>query len=387
MGRRGYGRGRYGRFMRSELGIDELDRRELAAIRQQQEQAVAKSTHDAATGHEAEVRARLVKSPKFKLADGSVDYKKINWFIGKLKREGEIRNNPKRNNPKSYPAMSYAAAHKWEAQARKQGVSKVARSGRGFMRAYQRAGSFAKLPESWKKKRNAFIARHMAQAKSEALWKDGKPSRRALALIMWAYMPPRRNPLALAMSPRKLARINTAKYGRSKALSIARKNLNQAADSYDRAFYTDLVKELGGKVRSNPRRQYIVQVIDRARSTLNRRTWKQASKHIDYANAVVQAYKHLDAGRWVRIVDQHGTVLAGMKSKDGRRLLVQGNPPALLKEHPDFFLRFGQSQEGLKQVRQDIYEKTGRWLPLEEVRQVMQDAQVAYNRNQIRIVK
>lgn len=96
-----------------------------------------------------------------------------------------------------YPAMSYKAAHAWEAEAKKRGVSKVARSQRGFMRAYQRAGSFAKLSDAWKKKRRGFIARHMAQAGDEDLWKNGKPSRRALALLMWAYMPPgrpKRNP-------------------------------------------------------------------------------------------------------------------------------------------------------------------------------------------------
>lgn len=96
-------------------------------------------------------------------------------------------------NPPSYPVMSYAAAHKWEAMAKRLGVSTVARSSRGFMRAYQRAGSWSKLPEAWKRKRNAFVARHMAQGKKEQLWKGGTPSRRALALIMWAYMPPKRN--------------------------------------------------------------------------------------------------------------------------------------------------------------------------------------------------
>jgi hypothetical protein len=90
--------------------------------------------------------------------------------------------------------MSYAAAHKWEKLAASRGVSAVARSTRGFMRAYQKAGTWARLPDAWKRKRDAFIARHMAQGKSERLWKDGKPSRRALALIMWAYMPPRKNP-------------------------------------------------------------------------------------------------------------------------------------------------------------------------------------------------
>lgn len=101
--------------------------------------------------------------------------------------------DPVMMNPPSYPVMSYAAAHKWEALARQKGVSEVARSSRGFMRAYQRAGSWKNLPEAWKRKRNAFVARHMAQGKKEQLWKGGTPSRRALALIMWAYMPPKRN--------------------------------------------------------------------------------------------------------------------------------------------------------------------------------------------------
>lgn len=91
-----------------------------------------------------------------------------------------------------YPVMSYKNAHAWEAQAAKRGVSKVARSTRGFMRAYQRAGSWANLSDAWRRKRNAFVARHMAQVRNnnEQLWNGGKPSRRALALIMWAYMPP-----------------------------------------------------------------------------------------------------------------------------------------------------------------------------------------------------
>lgn len=93
----------------------------------------------------------------------------------------------------NYPVMSYKQAHAWEKEAARRGVSKVARSSRGFMRAYQRAGSWKNLSPEWKRKRNAFVARHMAQGKSEQLWKDGKPSRRALALIMWAYMPPGRS--------------------------------------------------------------------------------------------------------------------------------------------------------------------------------------------------
>jgi hypothetical protein len=94
-------------------------------------------------------------------------------------------------------AMTYAAAHAWERQAAERGVSTVARSARGFMRAYQRAGSFARLSPWWKRRREGFIARHMAQAmRGEALWERvrgrWRPTRRALALIMWAFMPPRR---------------------------------------------------------------------------------------------------------------------------------------------------------------------------------------------------
>ena len=93
--------------------------------------------------------------------------------------------------------MTYAAAHAWERQAAERGVSTVARSARGFMRAYQRAGSFARLSPWWKRRREGFIARHMAQAmRGEALWERvrgrWRPTRRALALICWAYMPPRR---------------------------------------------------------------------------------------------------------------------------------------------------------------------------------------------------
>lgn len=98
-----------------------------------------------------------------------------------------------RSNPARYPMMSYAAAHAWEKQAAERGVSEVARSQRGFMRAYQRGN----LSPWWLRRRDGFIARHMAQAnRGERLWEKvrGKwrPTRRALALIMWAFMPPGR---------------------------------------------------------------------------------------------------------------------------------------------------------------------------------------------------
>lgn len=94
------------------------------------------------------------------------------------------------------PVLSYAAAHRWESLAKSKGVSAVARSGRGFMRAYEKAGTWARLDPWWKARRNAFIARHMAQVRQngEKMWKpdrSGKlqPSRRCLALLMWAYKP------------------------------------------------------------------------------------------------------------------------------------------------------------------------------------------------------
>lgn len=76
--------------------------------------------------------------------------------------------------------------------AKAKNVSAVARSGRGFMRAYEKAGSWAALDQWWKDRRDNFVSRHMAQVRQrgEKLWKNGHPSRRALALIMWAYMPP-----------------------------------------------------------------------------------------------------------------------------------------------------------------------------------------------------
>lgn len=105
-----------------------------------------------------------------------------------------------KGNPAPHvPVMSYAAAHRWEAMAKAQGVSAVARSPRGFMRAYERAGTWARLDPWWKNRRNAFVARHMAQVRqnNEKLWKQDKsgnlrPSRRCLALLCWAFMPPGR---------------------------------------------------------------------------------------------------------------------------------------------------------------------------------------------------
>ena len=73
-----------------------------------------------------------------------------------------------------------------------QGVSTVARSGRGFLTAYRRAGGDpSRLSSEWLARREAFIARHRAQVRrrKEPLWRDGEPTRRHLALIAWAYSP------------------------------------------------------------------------------------------------------------------------------------------------------------------------------------------------------
>lgn len=74
------------------------------------------------------------------------------------------------------------------------GVSKVARSARGFIPRYRKAGGDPDdLDDGWREQRNAFLARHIAQAESngEPWWENGEPTRRHLALVAWAYSPTR----------------------------------------------------------------------------------------------------------------------------------------------------------------------------------------------------
>ena len=97
--------------------------------------------------------------------------------------------------------MSYAAAHAWEAEAARLGVSEVARSRRGFLRAYERHGAATRHARmrchhsnrnssrsptawTWGQERARFVARHMAQYRQHPTY------RRWLALVMWAYKPP-----------------------------------------------------------------------------------------------------------------------------------------------------------------------------------------------------
>ena len=80
--------------------------------------------------------------------------------------------------------MSLSKIKEKEPEMRKLKVSEVARSPRGFLTAYKRAGGNpAKLSEDWQKKRAGFIARHKAQ------YDKNKTERRKLALIAWAYNP------------------------------------------------------------------------------------------------------------------------------------------------------------------------------------------------------
>ncbi len=101
----------------------------------------------------------------------------------------------------SYGDEPYIALHHLELVepvAARAGVSKVARSPKGFMTAYKIAGGdpYAMGRDGysgqlWEDRRANFIRRHMTQARrnKERLWKKGQPSRRHLSLMMWAYTP------------------------------------------------------------------------------------------------------------------------------------------------------------------------------------------------------
>lgn len=88
--------------------------------------------------------------------------------------------------------LPLSAIEPWVPEMRRRGVSEVARGPTGFLTAYQRVGGDpSALPDYWARKREGFIARHMAQVKKrgEKLVAKGKPTRRHLALIAWAYSP------------------------------------------------------------------------------------------------------------------------------------------------------------------------------------------------------
>lgn len=82
-----------------------------------------------------------------------------------------------------YRYMPLRSVRKYIPRMEKLGVSKVARSKRGFLSAYRRAGISSNLPEYWQRQREGFIARHLAQ------YRVHPTPRRRLALIAWAYNP------------------------------------------------------------------------------------------------------------------------------------------------------------------------------------------------------
>lgn len=82
--------------------------------------------------------------------------------------------------------LSLKTIAKHEPEMKRLKVSEVARSPRGFLTAYKKAGSTNKLSDEWKRKRLAFIARHGKQ------YQNNPTPRRRLALIAWAHDPERR---------------------------------------------------------------------------------------------------------------------------------------------------------------------------------------------------
>jgi len=81
-----------------------------------------------------------------------------------------------------YPYMSLSEVKKYLAEAEQEEVSVVSRT-TGYMKHFLEDPQKTMNDPYWKKKRNAFIARHKASY-------DVHPTkRRRLALIMWAYEP------------------------------------------------------------------------------------------------------------------------------------------------------------------------------------------------------
>ena len=96
--------------------------------------------------------------------------------------------------PQTYPYMPLDAVEDHVPAMQQLGVSKVARSPRGFLTAYRIAGGDPRLlaqmrvagrNESWARRRHNFIARHLPQYEKNPTW------RRCLALIAWAFDPTR----------------------------------------------------------------------------------------------------------------------------------------------------------------------------------------------------
>ena len=94
-----------------------------------------------------------------------------------------------------YPWMSVAEVEAMLPTIEEAGVSKVARSPRGFVTAYRRIRSPLRMmlaevpdhePQTWAQRRDAYIARALPA------YTSNPTHRGALALMAWAYMPPLR---------------------------------------------------------------------------------------------------------------------------------------------------------------------------------------------------
>ncbi len=114
-----------------------------------------------------------------------------------------------------HPFLSLSTVLAWEPTMARLGVSEVARSPRGFVRAFEELGH-SRLTDYWYRRREGFISRHMAQiiANDEPLYdKHGLPTRRHLALVAWAFSPDPRN-LAVALDHERRSTKTTSKKGK-----------------------------------------------------------------------------------------------------------------------------------------------------------------------------
>lgn len=118
------------------------------------------------------------------------------WFAPtdyeQARRRASLLENPPRGAGRT---LSLREVERLVPLAARRGVSAVARSERGFVAALRRAGSVARLSPYWKRRRAGFVARHTAQARmrgENVRDRQGRLTRRALALAMWAWAPPGR---------------------------------------------------------------------------------------------------------------------------------------------------------------------------------------------------
>ena len=90
------------------------------------------------------------------------------------------------------PWLPFDVVLAWSQEARQRGLADSGWA--AFLDAWRRVdGDPERLPVSWRTRRRAFLARQEAarQRAQEPLWEKqrGSPSRRHLALVMWAFSP------------------------------------------------------------------------------------------------------------------------------------------------------------------------------------------------------